>query len=234
MKPHQLSLPVTLRDQARFASFYSPASWSQHQARVFLERSLIPGIDALAYLWGADAGATHLLHATCNQLQDSGTRVQYLSLPELLRQPPTAVCADLEQFAMVCIDNVQAIAGHQGWEEALFDLYNRIRDAGGRLLVAANCSPRELPVQLADLRSRLSGGSIFHLTGYDDEQRVAILRFRASGLGLDLGAEAARFILHRAPRELAVLMSCLRHLDRAALDSQRRPTVPFLKEVFGW
>lgn len=225
---------MTLRDTARLANFYSEPTWSQQSVRGFLEARLIPGAERFAYLWGSAAGVTHLLQATCHQLATAGHEVQYLPLAQLRGQSPQAVCAELEHLALVCLDDVQATAGIPAWEAALFNLFNRIRDAGGRLLVAAHCAPRELSLQLADLRSRLAGGSVFHLASYSDEQKAAILRFRAAGLGLELSAEAAQFIVHRAPREMVVLMSCLGHLDRAALDSQRKPTVPFLKQVFGW
>lgn len=234
MGPRQLSLPVTLRDTARFANFYSQPPSSQHGARAFLERSLIPASETFAYLWGTGAGVTHLLRAASHQLAAAGEQVQYLSLAEFIQQPPEAVCADLEQAALVCLDDIQAVAGNPAWEAELFSLYNRIRDHGGRLLVAANCPPRQLALQLSDLRSRLVSGSVFHLVSYNDDDKVAILRFRAAGLGLQLDPGVARFIVHRAPREMAALMSCLQHLDRAALHSQRKPTVPFLKQVFGW
>jgi DnaA family protein len=62
-----------------------------------------------------------------------------------------------------CLDDLQAIAGKADWEEALFHLFNRLRDSGRRLLIAASTSPRELPVKLADLKSRLTLALIFQM-----------------------------------------------------------------------
>jgi len=87
---------------------------------------------------------------------------------------------------------------------------------------------------LPDLRSRLIAGYGFGLPDHDDGQCLEILRFRAARLGLLLGPDAGRYLLHRAPRDLASLMDCLDRLDHAALAHQRQLTLPFIKQVFGW
>ncbi|BBI74030.2 hypothetical protein HAALTHF_34830n [Vreelandella aquamarina] len=48
--------------------------------------------------------------------------------------------------------------GRKRWEEALFHAFNRLRDAGKALLIAANKPPRHLEVALPDLASRLAWG----------------------------------------------------------------------------
>jgi DnaA family protein len=45
---------------------------------------------------------------------------------------------NLEQYELVCIDDLHVIAGKADWEEALFHLFNRLRDSGRRLLIAAS------------------------------------------------------------------------------------------------
>lgn len=230
--PRQLSLAVRLRDDARFANFHSPEGTPRAQVVALLQQSTAAA--TRVYLWGGDVGRTHLLQAACHQMIEGGDQALYLPLADLVAQPPCEVFAELERAALVALDQLEAVAGDPDWELALFDLCNRIEDRRGRLLLAAPCAPRVLPLRLADLRSRLSASSVFHLPPYTDADRAAILQFRAAGLGLAISAEAAQFILHRAPRNMAALLDCLRVLDQATLDRRRKPTIPVIKQVFGW
>ena len=65
----------------------------------------------------------------------------------------------MEQLALVCIDNIECIAGEEEWEMAIFDLYNRILETGKtRLLITGDRPPRQLNLKLPDLASRLDWG----------------------------------------------------------------------------
>lgn len=233
----QLSLPLSLRNEATFDNFLASAGSLREQVMHTLQSSVraTPGGEAAIYLWGAEgAGRSHLLQAVCHQCQRSGKAALYLPLDELRDFDPAAVLADLEYQPVVCLANIQTIATDRGWEEGVFRLYNRMREQGNLLLISADCAPRELPLTLADLQSRLAWSLVYHLPAYSDEEKSAILRFRAQRLGISLGEEVAAFILSRGERSLSVLMSCLERLDRASLSAGRRVTIPFVKAVFGW
>lgn len=233
----QLSLPLSLRNDATFANFLGAADSVRDQVTKVLQSSTdnAAGGEAAIYLWGGEGtGRSHLLQATCHQFQRSGKSALYLPLDELVDVPPGDLLADLEYQPLVCLANIQAIAGDCNWEEAVFSLFNRLREQGNLLLISADCPPRELPLDLPDLQSRLAWSLVFHLPGYSDDEKTAILRFRAQRLGIGLGEEVASFILSRGERSLAVLMAYLERLDKASLSAGRRVTIPFVKEVFGW
>ena len=225
----QFPLPVALRDDAGFENFLvSPVSGAG-QALALLRDRFEAG--TLVCLWGGPGtGKSHLARASCRHYPGA----VYLPLGALGDSVPAQVCADLDALPLVALDDLDAVAGRDAWELALFGLHNRLLERGGRLLVTARAAPRELPLRLADLRSRLAAGYGFGLADHDDTQCLEILRFRAARLGLLLGPDSGRYLLRRAPRDLASLMLCLEHLDRAALAQQRQLTVPFIKQIFGW
>ena len=141
---------------------------------------------------------------------------------------------EIERLDLVAIDDLEQVVGRKRWEEALFHAFNRLRDAGKRLVVAADASPRQLPVKLPDLASRLTWGVTFQVQGLDDAGRLAALQLRARVRGMALPDEVARFILHRGPRRLGELFEILATLDQASLSAQRKLTIPFVKQALGW
>ena len=201
------------------------------------------GMEFAVYLWGpSGSGKTHLVQACCRQVVDAGRRAMYLPLAELMDYPPQQVLVDLEHNDLVCVDDIHLLAGQTiagqatdregDWQQALFDLYNRLRDRGSRLLLTGLDSPGNSDIALADLKSRLAAATGFALSAYSDEDRVEILCFRAQGLGLSLSPELARYLISRAPRDINTLIECLHRLDREALAGQRKLTIPFVKAVF--
>jgi DnaA family protein len=225
----QFPLPVSLRDDAAFENFLAPPASTAGQALALLRDHFRPG--TLICLWGGPgSGKSHLARASCRHRYGA----VYLPLETLRDVGPTEVLADLDELPLVALDDLDAVAGRSDWELALFGLHNRLVERGGRLLVTARTAPRELPLRLADLRSRLLAGYGFGLPDHDDAECLEIVRFRAHRLGLHLAPDAGHYLLRRAPRDLASLMACLEQLDRAALAHQRQLTVPFIKQIFGW
>src|SRR5690625_3357021 len=131
----------------------------------------------------------------------------------------------------VCVDNLEAVAGNPVWEQALFHLYNRLRDQGRCLAVAATQGPHQLPIELAALRSRLLWGVTHQLMPSDGGGKIGALRPRAHARGLVLSQDVAQYLLQRLPRDTTALFQCLETLDRASLAQQRRLTIPFVKSV---
>ncbi|VXB81622.1 ATPase regulatory factor involved in DnaA inactivation [Pseudomonas sp. 8AS] len=234
MIPIQLPLGVRLRDDATFANYYPGANAA---ALGYVERLCEADAgwtESLIYLWGSEGvGRSHLLQAACLRFEQRGEAVVYLPLAEVADYGPELL-DNLEQCELVCLDDLEAVAGRPEWEEALFHLFNRLRDSGRRLLIAAAAAPRELPIGLADLQSRLTLALVFQLHALSDEDKLRALQLRASRRGLHLTDEVGRFILNRGERSMSALFELLERLDQASLQAQRKLTIPFLKEVLGW
>ena len=228
MNNPQLPLGLTLRDSARFDSF-SPGQ--NREAVASLQAAARGTGESLVYLAAAAGlGKTHLLQAACHAAGESGRSAGYLPLAEL-RHSPTAVFDGLEQLELVCLDDVDAIAGEPQWEHALFDLFNRLRDAGRTLLVTALQRPDAAGFGLPDLVSRLGWGVSYVLKPMGEADIMAAMLYRARGRGLELPVDTAQFLLRRFPRDLPTLFALFDTLDFASLVEQRRLTIPFVKSV---
>jgi DnaA family protein len=141
------------------------------------------------------------------------------------------VLDELEALALVCIDDIDAIAGDRSWETALFHLYNRIQTSGSRLLVTGHLAPADLPLELADLHSRIAWGWIFQLQLLSDDDKKQALKLRARTRGFELPDDVNDYLLRYFPRDIHGLFALLDRLDTASVVAQRRLTIPFVKSV---
>ncbi|TDQ39488.1 DnaA regulatory inactivator Hda [Thiopseudomonas denitrificans] len=230
-KPVQLPLGIRLRDDATFANYYAGANAA---AQGYIERACHAQdawVDSFIWLWGKPgSGRSHLLQAACLRAEEQGLRAQYLPLQECLDYGP-GVLDGVEYCDLLALDDVQLVAGQPGWEQGLFHAFNRLRDAGKRLLISADCSPRELVIDLPDLHSRFNLALVFHLQELDDDEKLRALQLRASRRGLYLSDEVGRFLLGRLTRSMDALFAALEQLDQASLQAQRKLTIPFVKDV---
>lgn len=220
MPAYQLPLQIRLNDAATFSNFYAVGN----EALVSL---LKQGTEPYIYMWSADAaGKTHLLQSVCLAYE---SRSIYLPLKESKQFSPELLDG-LEQFDVICLDDIQSIAGQAEWEEALFNLYNRVRDNGGRLCVTATAAASVLAMNLPDLVSRLNWGPVFQLQPLDDKHKTNALQMRARFRGFDMSDEVASYLLNHYPRDMHNLFAILDKLDEATLQAQRKLTVPFIKK----
>jgi len=223
----QLTLAVKLpRDPALDSFVPGPNAETLAAVRACAEDSGEPYL----YLWGpSGSGKTHLLLAASRQLEGLGAPSQYLDLglaglhPDMLQ--------GLERMELVCLDNIQLVTGDRDWERALFDLFNRLREAERRLLAAAHVPVAELGLRLPDLRSRLNWGPAFRLRLLDDSQRLQLLEVAAHARGMNLDPKAAEYILRHCPRDPHSLARILDRIEDATLAEKRAPKLHFLRKV---
>jgi DnaA family protein len=226
----QLALNLRLRDSSTFSNFL-PARNAEAVERLiaFAAGTPTPPLPAVLYLWGEPgAGKTHLLEAACHAVQAHGVRSVYVPLAEAAQLAPSLL-DDLEQAMLICIDDLEAVAGESSWEAALFALYERAQASAARFLITAAANPRHLGLAMPELRTRLGAGWVYHLHALTDEEKLAALRLRARRRGLDLPDDVAAYILARHARDTHALFGLLDRLDRAALAAQRRLTIPFVR-----
>jgi DnaA family protein len=169
------------------------------------------------YLWGEPGcGKTHLLQAVVEQAKKLGRTAIYARgvVPE---------GADV-----IALDEVESLG--ESLQIALFELYNRVRENGGLLLVSGSLAPAQLLLR-DDLRTRLGWGLIYHVQGLSDEEKGRALLEHARAKGFDLSNEVIQYLLIHGRRDLPSLLAVLDSLDTQCLLLKRSPTVPLLKEV---
>ena len=229
-KPHfQLPLPIHQSDDETLENFYAENNLLLLNS---LQKNFLQLHQQFFYLWGnKGSGKSHLLKGVCQHYLAQQRPALYVPLNKAQYFSP-AVLENLEQQALVCLDDLQAVIGNAEWEVAIFDLINRVRETGRTLLImSADQSPANLPVQLPDLASRLTWGEVYQLAPLNDKQKIDVLQKAAYQRGIELPDETANFLFKRLERDMKTLFNALEKLDQASLQAQRKLTIPFVKEI---
>jgi DnaA family protein len=254
----QLALSVGLRSEAVFASFWPGANteivsalrmpgssplwlWgAQGSGKTHLLQAVCAAAgEAAAAVTAAandsaaadsSAARTSTANMSAAGTPAAGTPAAYFPLDRSLALPPEALTG-FETSSVLCVDDVDAVAGDLAWERALFRLFNDAAELRTRLVFAATVPPRQADWSLEDWGSRAAACVVYHLRELDDEGRVEALRLRAAQRGLQLPHETSEYLLKRMPRDLPSLFDVFDQLDEASLVAQRRLTIPFIRDA---
>lgn len=199
----------------------------------FLQHYISNQAEPYIYLWGdAGSGRSHLLQAVLQNAHSMQLNAVYIPLQNYAALQ-AEMLEGIEDSDLVCIDDIHLIAADALWEETLFDAFNRIRDAGTRLIITGDVPSQQLPLDLADLRSRLCWGLSLQLQPLTDEQKQQALKFAAKQRSFDLPDNVAQYLLTHFGRQQHELFTMLAKLDEASLVAKRKLTIPFVKQVLG-
>lgn len=231
-KTPQLSLAVQLPDDETFESFQlGDNSVCVELLKSFIEKEINLSEPLSFYFFGTHGvGKSHLLHAACSYAETLNTSNFCMSFSQLT-ELSVEVLEGLEHFSLVCLDDIQLIAGNTLWQQAVFDLYNRITEQGNKIIITGNNSVKELGITLPDLVSRLAWGEVQSIKQLSDSDKIQALTFHANQRGMQLSEDVAKYLINRQTRDMSSLIESLDILDKASIREQRKITIPFIKSI---
>lgn len=224
--PRQLTLRVGLSDHACFDNFCIGGNLEAVRAL----HGLLENSGDLVFIFGVPgSGKTHLLYAVQKAATSNARRATYLSMSD--KHVVERLSSFLDFGELLCIDDVHRAAGNERLEKLLFNLIEQQRQVSGGMLFAANQSMQGLSWSMPDLASRLHSGASYHLRTLTDKQKKQAMCLRARYRGFDLPGEVIDYVMNRFPRDTKALFNLLDQIDEASLSTQRRVTIPFVKEL---
>ncbi|WP_212525370.1 DnaA/Hda family protein [Actibacterium sp. MT2.3-13A] len=159
------------------------------------------------------AGKTHLAHVWADA---SGARI--VAADAL----PRAGIEALSARGAVAVEDADRIAGDRAAEQALFHLHNLILAEGGVLLLTARSAPRQWPLALPDLRSRLEATATATLEAPDDALLAALLVKLFTDRQIAVPPKLIPYLVARMDRSFAAAQALVADLDRRALETGRK------------
>ena len=232
----QMALPLRVNDGARFDNYYLGPNAAVVKAldQMFKDTVDLPLNPVLLFGY-AGTGKSHLLYAIANHLSrfdqtpQPGLRSSYLALSDA--SISSDMLEDLEADQIILLDDVHVWAGDIAREQALFGLYERVKQAQGMWVASSHASADKSGFILPDLVSRLSSGLQFQLRALSEIERMEALKLRAEYRGFNLADEPVRYLVKHFSRDMHSLFQLLETMDAKTLEAGRKITVPFLKEI---
>ncbi len=225
--PKQLPLQFDFQSNQTFTTFFSG---SNDEAITHL-RDIFTHKEQQIFLWGdAGTGKTHLLQALCQHCTQQQKSGFYFSFDNKALPDP-AMLNGLEEFDLVCFDNIERVAENPEWEHAFFNFFNVHRDNNKHLVLSAHCPPKYLPFQLPDLKTRMGWGLTLKLTPLTDEQQLNALIYKANDLGFEIPINVGRFLMTHYAKDLPSIWILLDKINHESLAAKRKITIPFLKQI---
>ena len=182
-------------------------------------------------IWGLpDSGKTHLVNACAHFARQHETSFHLYDGTELA-QCDVADFENLASCQVLAIDNLDGLCGIQEWEEKFYQIINSSKAGGLNFIFTLSENPSYLKCRLADFQSRLSWGLLFQLQMTGEVDIGDIIRLRANLLGIQLSKEVVAYLLVHYSRQLSSQIEILRILDRASLSTQKKITIPLIKQT---
>ena len=224
----QIPLPLSFDKRFSYANYiaHDSAYVIQQLSALFDET----GESLIGLCGGVDSGKTHLLNACAHYARDCKIPFHLFDAQQLM-QAKANNFGDFPQGSVIGVDNLDLLAGNKPWEEQFYHLINRVKNGELRLVFSLSRMPRDTGFRLPDLKSRLMWGLLITLQPVDDQQLESILQQRARLLGLKISDDAVAYLLSHFSRKLSDQMELLYRLDHISLSSQRRITVPLIKQT---
>ncbi len=175
-------------------------------------------------IWGpAASGKSHL-----GQVWRARAAAPMITAADLDdREPPDLI----GEHCDVYVDGADVVAGNPRRERAALHVYNMIAERGGHILFSSRTPPARWPLGLADLRSRLNALPVASIAPPDDAVLGAVLLKLFADRQLSVGVDVVQFAVTRMERSFEAAERLVAAVDRLALASQRRVTVPLLRDV---
>jgi DnaA-homolog protein len=223
----QIPLPLSFDKRFSFSNYIADnASFIvKHLTELFDET----GETLIGLYGGCDSGKTHLLNGCAHYARDCKIPFHLFDAQQLV-QANAKNFGEFSYGSVIGVDNLDLLAGNRPWEEQFYQLINRVKTGELRLVFTLSRMPRDTGFRLPDLKSRLMWGLLITLQAVDDHHLESVLQKRARLLGLKISDDALTYLLSHFSRKLSDQMELLYRLDHISLSSQRKITIPLIKQ----
>ena len=185
-------------------------------------------------------GKTHLLLAIGHDLlnKNPNMNVAYIKgddfTNELIQAISRSTTNDFHEkyrnVELLLVDDIQFIAGKTATQEEFFHTFNTIYDSGHQIVITSDRPPMEMTTLDDRLRTRFEGGLMADIQPPDLETRMAIIRNKASQLGLLLSDDVVLYIAENITSNIRQIEGVIKRLtaykeildDTITIDSIKR------------
>ena len=157
------------------------------------------------FIYGpAGVGKTHLLYAIANGIRKNNPQanIVYIKGDQFTNELISAIQSGkniefrnkYREADLFLIDDIQFIAGKESTQEEFFHTFNKLYEEHKQIVMTSDRKPSDMLTLEDRLKTRFEWGLLADVQPPDYETRMAIIRNKATHLGLELDDEVCNYI----------------------------------------
>ena len=217
---NQLILPYQKNVKKKFDSFFC----DNEKNNQIIEniKNIFNYKNSQVYIWGDKSfGKSHLLYAACNYFSEKNKKCVYLPLNDN-KNFKSDILDGVDDYDLVCIDDIDLIFRKEDWEYSFFVLINKILDKSKKIIFTSSSSLALNNIDLKDFHSRLSSSLIFMINSPNDITKENILKRVILEKEYNINLDICEYILKRKFRDIDSLLKIIDKIGEYSLSTNKK------------
>ena len=228
--PEQLHLKVQLDDSISLDKFINCDS-TKDFLNILRNTTEDSSVSNFYLIWGdAGRGKSYVMQGLHRKYLEDGKQTFHFSFSDN-KVASTEILSNLDSLEALFIEDLELMEISEDWEKAMFNLINECRISGTKIYLSSNIVPKDLPISLKDLTSRLSSFTAIEIPEITEEEKIQALLQSAKRKGLLLDDKTIKYIINYTSRSLSDLLRLLNELDSFSLQKKKKISSSLVREM---
>lgn len=182
-----------------------------------------PTIHNPLFIYGhSGLGKTHLLYAIINEIRQTHPTLKIVykksedfvnELIKAIEEGSTAEFKERYRTAdILLLDDIQFIAGKESTQEEFFHTFSSLYEADKQIILTSDRPPKDIRPLSDRLRTRFEGGLLADVQPPSFELRIAIIKKKASVLGMDIPNDLIEYMAERLHSNIRQIEGVIKRL----------------------
>ncbi len=233
--PHDKSAPQIYQREYTFENFIvGNSNKFAHAASIAVanEPACKANVDSYAYnplfIYGPSGiGKTHLLYAITNHIKKTRPELKILYLKgedftnemidSIARKTTPQFREKYRTADVLCIDDIQFIAGRDSTQEEFFHTFNALYEDHKQIILTSDRPPKDIKTLEDRLKSRFEWGITADIQPPDPDLRAAILKKKAEQMNIQLTPEVVNFLAENLKSNIRQVEGAIKKLGALSL-----------------